>query len=297
MPGPTSPPPHSVSRCQWCGAQVDSANLSCPGCGAPVGRSSRATQSGWTELPPIRDMARLLLGSSTCQIEGTYVPVADFNLASGDGVYFARHVLLWKDPQVQMKRMPLAGAFTRMMAGLPIVMTEAHGPGHIAFSRDEAGEMIALPLQPHQGIDVREHLFLAASSPVEYGWFPTNVWFVTGSGNDRETHYPLGQFMDRFFARAAPGLLLLHASGNVLVRNLGAGQTLLIKPTALVFKDPGVQIALVIEYPLGYVFGGHRLMWLHLTGPGRVAVQSAYAPTEDAGRTITSQSPGPLRSW
>lgn len=283
--------PVPVSCCPWCGAEIASAELSCPRCGAPVGRSKRPTNSGWMELPPIRDMARLRVGSSTCQIEGTYVPVADFNLAAGDGVYFAHHVLLWKDPQVQVRRMPLSGGFSRLLAGLPIVMTEAKGPGHIAFSRDEPGEMIALPLQPGQSVDVREHLFLAATSQINYGWFQTGIWFTTGSGNDRESHYPVGQFMDRFHAAAAPGLLLLHASGNVFVRTLAAGQTLLIKPAALVYKDPSVQMGLHMEYPIGGISASRRLTWLHLLGPGRVAVQSAYEHAEEGRGALTAQSP------
>jgi uncharacterized protein (AIM24 family) len=271
---------------------IDTSYLSCPGCGATVERSKRPTNSGWIELPPIKDMARLRVGSSTCQIEGIYVPVADFNLAAGDSVYFAHHVLLWKDIQVEMKRMPLAGAFTRMLAGLPVVMTEAHGPGHIAFSRDEPGEMIALPLQHGGSIDVREHLLLAATSNVQYGWFDTGVWYSTRRDNDTEYHYPIGQFMDRFTALDRPGLLLLHASGNVFVRELADGQSLLVKPTALVYKDRSVAMSLNIQYPTGYWTTSHRLVWLHLVGPGRVAIQSAYEPVEDNGQTISGQSQG-----
>jgi uncharacterized protein (AIM24 family) len=233
-------------------------------------------------------MARLRVGASTCQIEGIYVPVADFNLAAGDGVYFAHHVLLWKDPQVQIKRMPLQGAFTRAIAGLPVVMTEAHGPGHIAFSRDEPGEMIALPLQPGQGIDVREHLLLAATGNVHYDWFNTGVWYATQRDNDLDYHYPLGQYMDRFTALDQPGLVLLHASGNVMVRELAAGQTMLVKPTALVYKDRSVRMGLNVQYPSGYWLSSHRVMWLHIAGPGRVAIQSAYEPVEDEGRAIAT---------
>ena len=290
-PGPANLPP--VSRCPWCGVEAPSAELSCPRCGAPVGRSKRAASSGWTEMPPIRDMARLRVGSSTCQIEGTYVPVADFSLAHGDSVYFAQHVLLWKDPQVQVRRMSLRGTFTRMLAGLPIVMTEAQGPGHIAFSRDEPGEMIALPLQPGQSIDVREHLFLAATSRVDYSWFQTGIWFQTGSGKDTENHYPIGQFMDRFHAGASPGLLLLHASGNVFVRTLAEHQALLLKPAALVYKDPTVRMALHMEYPTGGISVSRRVTWLHLLGPGRVAVQSAYEHAEEGRGSLTAQSPPP----
>ncbi|HEY2573794.1 MAG TPA: AIM24 family protein [Verrucomicrobiaceae bacterium] len=242
-------------------------------------------------------MSRLQVGNSRCQIEGMYVPVADFNLAAGDRIYFAHHVLLWKDPGVEIQRMSLKGAFSRLMAGLPIIMTEAHGPGHIAFSRDEPGEMIALPLQPGQSIDVREHMFLAATHQVAYDWFNTGVWFITGSGKEAEYHYPIGKFMDRFTAGDAPGLLLLHAGGNVFVRELLEHQTLLIKPTTLVYADPTVRMAMHIDYvgsPIGTPWSYSSILWLHLSGPGRVAVQSAYEPMEANGRTITGHT---SRSW
>ncbi len=168
------------------------------------------TESGWAQLPGRKDMAKLHFGNSSCQIEGVYVPVADMNLAAGEGVYFTHHVLLWKDPQVNVTTMSLAGAWKRMFAGMPLIMTQAVGPGHIAFSKDDPGELIPVPLQPGQSLDVREHLFLAATGNVEYDWFQTGIWFTTQNGNETETHYPLGGFMDRFSAPRTPGLL--HAA-------------------------------------------------------------------------------------
>src|SRR5262249_45608796 len=159
-----------------------------------------------------KDMAKLNFGKSVCQIEGLYVPVADMKLAAEDSVYFTHNVLLWKDPQVNLSAMSLKGAWKRLMGGLPLIMTQAQGPGHVAFSHDSSGELIALPLQPGQSIDVREHLFLAATTDIQYDWFQTNIWFKTQRGNDTETHYPLGQIMDRFGASNTPGLLLLHAA-------------------------------------------------------------------------------------
>ena len=282
-----------ASRCPWCGAVLDGQSLSCPGCGAPAHAKVKTSDSGWIEQPAVKDMARLRVGSSTCQIEGLYVPVADFNLAAGDSVYFAHHVLLWKDISVDIRRMPIGGAFTRMLAGMPLVMTEAHGPGHIAFSRDEPGEMIALPLQPGQAIDVLEHLFLAATRSVAYHFIATDVWFQTRADKSTETHYPIGRYMDRFTAGDEPGLLLLHAGGNVFVRELAEGQTILLKPRSLLYKDPSVNMALSFETPSGAMFTAHRVMWLHLTGPGRVAIQSAYERAEDPGRDLCGHSWAP----
>jgi uncharacterized protein (AIM24 family) len=299
--GTSTNQPTRTHTCPWCGLATDGTRLSCPACGATIDVKDVVSNSGWTELPGRRDMAKLQFGNSHCQIEGTYVPVADFNLSPADGVYFSHHVLLWKEPQVNITRMPLKGAWKRMFAGLPLIMTQAVGPGHIAFSQDAPGEVIALPLQPGQGVDVREHIFMVATLNITYDWFSTNVWFNTRNGDETETHYPLGAFMDRFYAPQTPGLLLLHAAGNVFTRHIPQGQTILVKPTALLFKDPTVQMQLHFEHPNGTTRSwrswGERYLWLRLFGPGRVAVQSAYAHMHDNGRNITRHSPATRQRW
>ena len=299
-----APPLHPVgvsTRCSWCGAQVDAGQTSCPRCGAATAMPGAVTRSGWAQLPARKDMAKLQFGNSFCQVEGMYVPVADMKLAPEDSVYFSHHVLLWKDPQINITSMPMRGGWKRMFAGLPLIMTQASGPGHIAFSRDLPGELIPIPLQSGQSLDVREHLFLVATQHVQYDWFQTNIWFQTQNGNDTETHYPVGMFMDRFSSPAAPGLLMLHAGGNIFVRELGQYETILVKPTSLIFKDPSVQIALHFERPSTGYFGwgnwSNRYLWLRLTGPGRVAVQSVFDRIEGESRNITNFSYATEQRW
>ena len=289
------------TTCPWCGTVTEAEQLSCPRCGATLSAPAEVSETGWKQLPGRKDMAKLQFGDSFCQIEGLYVPVADVSLAPNDGIYFTHHVLLWKDPQVNMTTMSLSGAWKRMFAGLPLVMMQAQGPGHIAFSRDAPGEMIALPLQPGESVDVREHLFMLATHSVAYDWFMTNIWYSTKSGDDQETHYPVGAFMDRFMAPDSPGLLILHASGNVLVRELAPGEALLVKPTALIFKDPTVGMQLHFEHPrTGFsLWGswGNRYVWLRLWGPGRVAVQSSFERIEGENAYMTSCSPATQQQW
>jgi uncharacterized protein (AIM24 family) len=282
QPGHPAQPGHA-NRCTWCGSPVQAADLSCPSCGATVDLAALVTDSGWVQLPGRKDMAKLQLGQSWCQIEGKFVPVADFSLATGDSVYFSHHVLLWKEPRVAVSAMSLRGGWKRLMAGMPLIMTQAVGPGHIAFSHDAPGELIALPLQTGQAVDVREGLFMVATGQVGYDWFNSGIWYSVGSGNDREVIYPVGYAMDRFGAAAAPGLLLLHAAGNVFVRRLAPQQSILIKPTALIFKDPEVSMDLHVEVPRGGISlwsGSVKHLWLRLTGPGRVAVKSVSEPVE-----------------
>jgi uncharacterized protein (AIM24 family) len=288
--------------CPWCDHVSTGEGLSCPACGAPVDVKRSQTRSGWSEMPPIRDMARLQMGRSSCQIEGSYVPVADIDLAQGDGVYFSHHVLLWKEPSVNVTAMSLKGAWKRLFAGLPLIMTQATGQGHVAFSHDHPGELIALPLQPGQSVDVREHVLIMATANVAYDWFQTGVWFTTKKGDERETHYPLGMFMDRFTASKDPGLVLVHGAGNVFVRTLAPGERILLKPGALLYKDPSVDMRLHFEQPGGrqvsfWMSYTQRYTWIRLQGPGRVAVQSADKHFHDPGLNMVDSSPSTTKQW
>ena len=289
----------STYVCRFCRLPSDSSGVSCPNCGAPIDVRGAVSSSGWEEQPSIPDMARIKFGRSTAQIEGTYVPVTDMGLAADDWVYFSHHMLLWAEPSVQLEALPMSGGWNRMYAGMPLVMMKATGPGHIAFSHDHPGETVAIPLQHGQEVDVREHRFLVASGPVSYSWFASNIYVVTGSGDDRETHYPLGMFVDRFRAESGPGLLLLHAPGNTFVRDLAEGQTICVQPSALLYKDPAVGMQLHIEYPAGNVGWGKyqaRTIWLRMWGPGRVAVQSVFERPESAA-AVSGHSPASTQRW
>ena len=247
-------------------------------------------------------MARIQFGQSTCQIEGTYVPVADFKLTGPDSIYFSHHTLLWSEPTVQLSPMRMAGTWNRSRAGLPLVMIEARGPGHLALSDDAPGEVVAVPLQPGQAMWVHEHRLLAATGNVGYTWQQSGIWIQTGSGDDTEIHYPLGMYVDIFGAQGGPGLLLLHSPGNMFVRDLAYGETICIQPSSLVYKDPSVGMQLHIEYPnAGSLFNWHRRysyrqVWLRLWGPGRLAVQSVFERPESSDQ-ITNHSPATTAAW
>ena len=281
--------------CRYCRQPSDPGQPTCPLCGAPVDIKTVVTGAGWVEQPPIRDMARLQFGQSHCQIAGTTVPVAEFSLDQSDKLYFSHHVLLWTDTATHLSNMPMRNAWNRKMAGLPLIMVEAGGPGHLALSDNHAGEVVALPLQHGQHIWVREHRFLCATGNIAYDWQPSGVYYETGTGDDREYHYPMGQFGDIFTARDRPGLLLLHSPGNTFIRDLQRGESLLIQPSALLYRDASVRVNLHLEYPrnMGFAFWhsrwSYRTVLVRLHGPGRVAVQSVYQPPEDT-EIITGHS-------
>jgi uncharacterized protein (AIM24 family) len=235
-------------------------------------------------------MARLQFGQSHLQVTGLRVPIAEFTLAPQDWIYFSHHVMLWTEPQTRLNNMSLKGGWKRMMAGLPLLMMQATGPGHIALSDNHAGEVVALPLQHGQSMWVREHRFLCATGNITYDWQQNHIWYTTGTGDDKEWHYPMGQYGDTFTAAGGPGLLMLHSPGNTFIRDLGHGESLLVQPSSLLYRDVSVRMHLHLEYPrnLGFAFWSNTLdyrnIWLRLTGPGRVAVQSVYTPAEECER-------------
>jgi uncharacterized protein (AIM24 family) len=285
--------PPSAYTCPYCRIPSEGGGPSCPHCGAPTDVRLRVSDSGWAEQPPIKDMARIRFNRSTCQISGAYVPVAEMNLHQEDWVYFSHHVLLHTDTNIRLEALKMGGGWNRVLAGMPLIMMKAQGPGHIAFSADHPGETLAVPLEHNRSVDVVEHRFLVATGNVNYQWHSPNVWFTTQSGDEQEWHYPLGQLMDRFTATGGHGLLLLHSPGNVFIRDLRVNETILMQPSALIYKDPTVRMHLHFEYPRGtYWFSSARWqaksMWLTLQGPGRIAIQSVFERPEMVGAVYNS---------
>lgn len=258
---------YEYRRCSWCRALNDSGRSTCEHCGAPLDEAAVVTESGWRAAPRLRDHTSFHALSSTCEVEGEIVPVAEFNLGSGDGLFFEHHCLLWKEPAVALGAHRLGGGIKRMLGGMPYMITTATGPGRLAFSRDSAGELVVLPLEAAQEIDVREHAFLVATAGVHYD-------FVRIEGVSNVVHGG-GLFMDRFVASAGPGLLLLHGSGNVFERTLAEGESLFVEPGAFLYKERSVSMQ-VDRQAVRTSIAGHRLFLARMTGPGRLGIQSMY---------------------
>ncbi len=208
-------------------------------------------------------------GGVTYHIEGELVPALHLELDTVP-VYFEHHILLWKDPKVLIDLKSMSGGFKRLMAGMPIFMTEAHGPGRIAFSRDGVGHVFALHLGAGQAVDVREHQFLAATGTVDYT-------FTRVKGLANILFGGSGFFIDTFSCPHEEGVLWLHGYGNVFEVTLGDGEQIDIEPGGWIYKDPGARLRTVTQrLSTGFFAGSGQLTWNRFTGPGRVGLQSMY---------------------
>ncbi|MBV9121598.1 MAG: AIM24 family protein [Chloroflexi bacterium] len=204
------------------------------------------------------------------RVEGELVPVLHIRLDGSVPVFFEHHVVLWKDPALEIGLRPMKGAFKRMVAGMPIFMTEAQGPGEIAFSRDGAGHLFPLHLQAGQTIEVREHQFLAATGNLEYT-------FSRIKGLGSMLYGSSGFFVDRFQAQNHEGVVWLHGYGNVFEKDLAAGEQIDVEPGGWIYRDESVRMDIQVFGLKTGIFGGSgRLVWNRFTGPGRVGIQSMY---------------------
>jgi uncharacterized protein (AIM24 family) len=211
------------------------------------------------------------------RIDGELVPVLHIRLDGSTRVYFEHHVILWKDPAMAIGMHPLSGGFKRLVAGMPIFMTETQSAGEVAFSRDDPGHVLPLHLQPGRAILVREHQFVAATSNVDYT-------FNRVKGVSNMLFGGTGFFIDRFEAHGGEGVVWLHGYGNVFEKMLEPGEAIDVESGGWIYRDDGVGMQQTVYGLKTGLFGGSgNLVFNRFTGPGRVGIQSAYVhlPTDN----------------
>ncbi len=215
----------------------------------------------------------------TYHIQGELVPVLMLEL-NRMPVYFEHHILLWKDAQVNVQVKAMPGGFKRMLAGMPIFMTEVSGPGRIAFSRDGVGHVFPIHLAQGQSVEVREHQFLAATSNVTVmpQWVKGAASILMGG---------TGLFVDNFSAPSSDGCIWLYGYGNVFEVTLAAGEAIDIEPGGWIYKDPSVVMQTMFQKFSTSIFASAgSMVWNRFTGPGRVGLQSMYeAPFAQSAST------------
>ncbi len=219
-------------------------------------------------------------------VRGELVPELQVEISSQQ-VIFEHHTLLWKETQLDIELKKLKGGVKRKIAGLEFFLTRTSGAGRVAFSRDSPGQCIPLHLRQGEGLDVREHQFLAATDNLDYGYERikgVQNMLLGGSGF----------FMDKFRATDGDALVWLHGHGNVFLVNLDAGEQIDVEAGGWLYKDPTVKLeAITMGLKSGLFGGGGKLTWNRFTGPGRLAIQTMFiAPAEGVGSAATAASAG-----
>ena len=194
-------------------------------------------------------------------------------------VYFEHHVLLWKYPEMQIGLHPLKqGLKRRVLGGMPLLMLRRSPPARSRSAGTPPVTSSPSTCSRAQGVMVREHQFLAATTNVEYDYTR-----IKGFAN---MLYGGGFFVDQFFAGNDEGVVWVHGYGNVFEKTLEPGETIDIEPGGWVFRDHSVEMTQELYgFKTGILGGGGQLVFNRFTGPGRVGLQSAYVhpPGEETG--------------
>ncbi|MEH2265310.1 MAG: AIM24 family protein [Nostoc sp.] len=293
-----------TNLCPYCNHQYPLGDKFCSACGNSINDiavekpndlsknylpSNTMTDFSSEPIPELKNPHKIFhSGDLNLRIEGEVVPVVDVHLGQQQSIYFEHHILLWKHPNVRLGVKGLKGAAKRFFAGLQIFISEAHGPGNIAFSREAPGQIVVLRLERGQTVDVREHQFLLATSNIEYSFFfqrgLANLFFSRSGG----------LFIDRFIGQQQGGLLLIHGYGNVFEKYLAPGEVLDVEPGAWLWKDSSVKMETVtalqssggIFGAIGVMLGGISFTLNRFIGPGRLGLQSmTYHPPASEGAT------------
>lgn len=288
----------TLTTCGWCQAEFPVELTSCPRCGAGADVRNVVDAGGWVEAPAIKDMAEVQMGRSRAQIEGVMVPVVDVKLADGDSVFCTHDKLLWHDGTAKLSTKK-SGVFKSLRSGTPLTLMAATGPGRAAFSDNHPGELVAMPLDAGQVLISRQGHMLLATGNVDYDGHKLDLWYETetvkrtsdGTEVEREFMYPAGPFEHFKTLDDQPGLVLLHAAGNVFVRKLGDGEVVDIAPHSLLAWLGNMRPGLMIERR-GLMGAFHHYLALRVAGPGTVWIQSgAMGPTQEH-KAIHNFSPG-----
>ncbi len=205
----------------------------------------------------------------TYHVQGELVPVLVTEVGPNP-VYFEHHILLWKDPQLQIGVKPLKGAFKRLIAGMPVFMVETLGYGRIGFSRDGAGHVFGIHFHTGQALDVREHQWLAATATLDYS-------FARVQGFANMMFSGTGFFIDTFTCMGTEGILWMHGYGNVFEITLQPGEQIDVEPGGWIYKDRSVQMETNVQrLATGLFASAGQLVFNRFTGPGRIGLQSMY---------------------
>jgi len=203
-------------------------------------------------------------------ISGTVMQTVAIDLAPGETVYSQTNTMAWMNDSVTMDTHTgggLLAGLKRAFAGGSFFVTDftARGAGHVAFAPRFPGTIVPALLQPGQSLICRKETFLVAQKSVtlELAWQKRlGAGFFGGDG------FILQKV-------TGPGVVWLDLSGELVERDLAAGERLLVHAGHVGVFEPsvGFDIQMVSGFK-NIVFGGEGLFLATLTGPGHIWLQS-----------------------
>ena len=233
------------------------------------------------------------------EVSGTVMETVGIDLAAGEQVYSQTSSMAWMSDGIRMDTNTGGGLFAglkRSLSGASFFVTDftADRAGHIAFAPRFPGTIMPVELKQGESLICRKETFLVAQKSVTF-----EVFWQSGFG--------AGLFAGRGFILQrvmGPGIVWLDLSGEVVTRDLVAGERLLVHAGHIGVHQPSVSVD--IQMVSGFknvLFGGEGLFLATMQGPGRVWLQSMpimnlaeeiarYLPATSSSSTSVSSSLG-----
>ena len=209
------------------------------------------------------------------RIVGTTMPAIEFLLDPNDAIISESGQLSWMSASIQMRTHTqmaggggLFGALKRVTGGGTLFMTEYRATGaagEVAFAARMPGHILSIQLDAGHEFLIHSHGFLCATEQVTLGLgFQQSL----GAGVFGGAGFLLQKV-------GGSGTAWLELSGEVVVKDLRAGETLRVHPGHVGAFESSVsfQIARVAGIK-NMIFGGDGIFLAALTGPGRVWLQT-----------------------
>src|ERR1051325_6463300 len=209
------------------------------------------------------------------RITGTTMPVLEFVLAPNESVISEAGELSWMGSSIQMTTHTqfaggggLVGVLKRVAGGGSIFMTEYRAmgaPGEVAFATKLPGHIVSVEVSPEHEYMIHRHGFLCATPQVQI-----SVGFQQSLG--------AGVFGGEGFLLqklSGQGTAWLELSGELVTRDLQAGETLRVHPGHVGAFQSTVSFQITTVPGIkNMIFGGDGIFLASLTGPGRIWLQT-----------------------
>ena len=209
------------------------------------------------------------------RILGTAMPVLEFSLGPNDAIISEAGELSWMTQSIQMSTHTqhfggggFLGAVKRVAGGGSLFMTEYRAvgvPGEVAFAARVPGHIVPVEVSPNHEFLIHRHGFLCATPGIQLGvGFQQSLGAGIFGGDGFRLQRISGQ-----------GTAWLELSGEVIVKDLAAGETLSVHPGHVGAFQGSVSFQIRrISGISNMLFGGDGIFLAALTGPGRIWLQT-----------------------
>jgi uncharacterized protein (TIGR00266 family) len=213
------------------------------------------------------------------KIIGTTLPVLELTLGANDMVIAPPGEFSWMTESVQLKTTPMTagakgvlGVLGRALGGGGLFMTEYTAPsgnGLIGFSSKVPGQIMQVDVTPEKTFMIHRDGFLAATGGVELSvGFQKSLGAGIFGGN--------GFVLQKLAGTCSAWVEL---GGEIVTYELAAGQSIQAHPGHVGMFEGTVSFDIrLMKGITNALFGGDGLFLAHLTGPGKVWLQSLTLP-------------------